>query len=456
MSRNATPRPPHGTPTGKTLFPRLATPLLALAVCALWLAWPQEALAGAADASGWRLDLSTYPGAPRRFVAVHKDGQELYLFERHSPLAVASKLPCTTGQQPGDKFAEGDLRTPEGVYFIERRRTDNLDFDLYGTQAFVLNFPNPVDRIKGKGGSGIWVHGRGHEVTPRETRGCVALNDPDLIVLSDSLEVGMPVSIARELSWRPEENPDLSAEAAELLERVEGWAQAWRSKSSEFLSYYDAGKFAMAQETSFEAFASHKKRLFADLEWIELMLADVALVRGPDYWVSYFGQYYRTSSLASQGVKRLYWQRGADGVFRIVGKEWHRGHKGLEKAYALDAEARAKDFVKAWREAWLDADLERYLGFYANDAVQGDNQGLDAVAAHKRELWRAAPPARVETKKLRVALHPEGFEVSFIQEYDAANGYGDRGEKTLVLTPRPRYDGGQAGFAILREDWRAL
>ncbi|MCA1987398.1 MAG: L,D-transpeptidase family protein, partial [Desulfovibrio sp.] len=145
---------------------------------------------------GWLAQFAGNPAGPPLFLAVNKQAQELYVFEQKSPLALVEKITCTTGEREGDKLVEGDLRTPEGVYFIQHRLSSGLDYKDYGTLAHTLNYPNPVDRIKGKTGGGIWIHGRGHQITPRETKGCVALNNDAILELDKRLARNLPVLIA--------------------------------------------------------------------------------------------------------------------------------------------------------------------------------------------------------------------------------------------------------------------
>ena len=113
-------------------------------------------------------------------VAVDKSRQRFFLMEKGK----SRDYLCTTGQAQGDKQVRGDLKTPEGVYFVVRKRTERLDFEEYGGEAYILDYPNPVDRLRGKTGSGIRVHSRGRAITPFESRGCVVLN------LKDIAEVG--------------------------------------------------------------------------------------------------------------------------------------------------------------------------------------------------------------------------------------------------------------------------
>ena len=53
---------------------------------------------------------------------------------------IEKKFPCITGKRPGDKLEEGDLRTPEGIYFPLYWRA-NLP-KMYGIGAYPLNYPN--------------------------------------------------------------------------------------------------------------------------------------------------------------------------------------------------------------------------------------------------------------------------------------------------------------------------
>jgi murein L,D-transpeptidase YafK len=270
----------------------------------------------------WMADIVDMEWSPPRFVAVDKKAQSFALLARQSPLRVMEAIPCATGQELGDKFKEGDLKTPEGVYFITRRKSSGLNYELYGDLAFPLNFPNPADVLRRKSGHGIWIHGRGHSLIPFETQGCVALSTPDIHRMDTSLAEGMPVVIADEIRMDGNNAAKLRLEAREVVEATNAWAKAWQDRSETFFGFHDAEKFSITEGEPFAAFRSHKERLFKALPWIQVTLSNVRAIAGPDYWVTYFVQVYRSPTLISQGLKRLYWQRGADGRFRIIGMEY--------------------------------------------------------------------------------------------------------------------------------------
>lgn len=398
-------------------------------------------------ADGWRPRIVANPEGPTSLLAIDKGDQRLLLLERKSPLKVVSELPCTTGQVLGDKQVRGDLRTPEGVYFLGPRIKRNLNWELYGDLAYSLNYPNPVDRLKGKTGSGIWLHGRGKQLVPRDTAGCVALTVPDLKTLNGDSRYGMPVVIGEDIEWDAHES---ESEAPEMAELVREWARAWESRSEAFFELYDPKKFTKAEPGSFKGFRNHKESIFRSTPWIHVMVDGVKAMRGPDYWVTWFDQLYRSPVLTQTVGKRLYWQKNEQGEWTVVGREYIPASRDLVPDYLREKGSQAKDFVRRWADAWRSADAGRYAAMYDEDAVSGSHRGIERIVDYKKTLWEEKPPVKVALEKMDVDLHPSGLKVSFLQRYEDASGYSDVGMKTLVLSPAEK------GWKIEREDWRRL
>ncbi len=407
------------------------------------LAWAQDA----PDAPGWRASLVGHPAGPVKLLAIDKDRQQLYVLEQKSPIALTQQFTCTTGEKPGDKYTEGDLRTPEGVYFTEKRLNGGLDYDLYGSTAHTLNFPNPIDRLRGKTGSGIWIHGRGHRIRPRETKGCVALNDDDMSRLDERLAPGTPVVIAKDVSW----SRNFAASAPEDLEdKVRSWAYAWQGRSDDFFDFYEPQLFSKSSDLSFDRFKNHKQNLFRNLDWIQVSVHDLIILPGPDYWVTSFSQLYRSPSLVSEGVKRLYWVKDEAGELRIAGEEWINASLGLEKRFLVEMSQEMTAFVNRWREVWESGDVDDYLTFYDHNADQGSRRGVDSIREQKVDLWKAKKPEFVGIEDMTIEPHPKGVEIGFVQYYKDVTGYSDKGRKTMVLAPLGKT------WRIVKEDWRSL
>jgi murein L,D-transpeptidase YafK len=390
--------------------------------------------AASAWAQGWTPTLSSHAYGPTRIVAVDKAAQTLIMLERKSPLHEIRRFPCTTGQSEGDKLAEGDLRTPEGVYFIGQRINRKLDWDLYGDIAYSLNYPNPVDRIKGKTGSGIWIHGRGKEFLPRDTLGCVALKVPDMKDMAQELAYGTPVVIADGLSWTQEPSEN-DAVATALADELRMWARDWEGRGDSFFEHYDPALMSISEDQNFSAFVAHKRAVFASNPWIEVMVDNIRAIPGPDYWVTWFDQYYRTSGLISNTGKRFYWKQDDQGRWRIVGREYVAAGENLEGKYLAAKTDEVRALIEAWQAAWLGMDIDAYRSLYTDQAVQGSRRGATRIADYKKTLWAKTSPVKVAVDDLKVTQHPSGLEVAFLQTFEDADGYSDLGRKTMILTP---------------------
>jgi len=404
-------------------------------------------LVSAALAQGWEPTLSSHAYGPEHIIAVDKASQMLIMLERKSPLREVRRFPCTTGQSIGDKLVEGDLRTPEGVYFLGHRINRKLDWDLYGDLAYSLNYPNPIDRINGKTGGGIWIHGRGKAFVPRDTRGCVALKAPDMRDVADEIAYGTPVVIASDLEWTQDPG-ESEVTVMTLAKELEAWAANWQNRDEAFFDHYNAKLMTLSEGLDFDGFVANKRNIFAVKPWIHVMVENFRAMPGPDYWVTWFDQYYRTPGKVSTTGKRFYWKKDDTGHWRIVGREYMPAAESLESKYLAVKSEEVRQVIETWRSVWLAANVEAYRGLYASQAVQGTRRGANRIASYKKTLWAKTPPAMLKVENLTVTLHPKGLRVAFVQTFEDTGGYSDVGLKTMVLTP----DG--STWKIDSEQWR--
>lgn len=316
---SVSPSPPT---SARIVFLHAALFLILVCVSVLY---GRTAQAADKPSSSWSPVIADHPAIPPYLIAVDKSRQELAFFERRSPLSLSRKFACTTGQAIGDKSEEGDLKTPEGIYFVVRHIGTGLDFIKYGHEAYTLNYPNPIDRLRKKTGHGIWIHGRGEPLVPLQTEGCVSMNNDDLTLLRKVLSPGTPVALTESFAHKPSLSPEDSDTASVLKNKVEAWAAAWSSRSQEYFDFYDKNAYSIAQGEAFSAFQAQKERLFARLPWIRTTVRDIQVLQGPDYWVTWFYQDYQAPNLSTRGVRRLYWSKDTGGQFKILGMEWNPG-----------------------------------------------------------------------------------------------------------------------------------
>lgn len=148
----------------------------------------------------------------------------LYVYENiDGQLKFVDDYYISQGKLGVNKKSAGDQKTPLGVYYITGRLPGARLPDFYGAGALPINYPNEWDRINGRSGSGIWLHGTPHDSfsrPPLSSDGCVVLSNPDLHKLYESVEIGKtPIVITDHVEFVNKEkwNSDRSA-AAKLVD----------------------------------------------------------------------------------------------------------------------------------------------------------------------------------------------------------------------------------------------
>jgi murein L,D-transpeptidase YafK len=178
----------------------------------------------------------------RHAIAVDASRSRLYLFENTATgLNLVADYYISVGKAGTAKTAEGDQRTPLGVYYI----TSNLDpkslKDFYGSGALPISYPNMLDSKRGKTGGGIWLHGtppNQFSRAPQATDGCVVLANPDLQHIIRTVEVRTtPVVIATQLQWVAPQSARAASKPFE--DALLGWRNAKTSGNlQQVLTYY--------------------------------------------------------------------------------------------------------------------------------------------------------------------------------------------------------------------------
>lgn len=130
----------------------------------------------------------------RHAIVVEKAKNRLIALERSTRgYEIVATYRASFGERAGDKRFQGDRKTPEGVYRVTRLMRDIPKW--YGPRAYALDYPNQLDRAAGKTGGGIWIHGSGLGKKTAPTRGCVELNDEDIVELERYVSVGSTIYI---------------------------------------------------------------------------------------------------------------------------------------------------------------------------------------------------------------------------------------------------------------------
>jgi len=255
------------------------------------------------------LELST---KTHHAIAVDASRSRLYLFEnRPSGLTLVANYYTSVGKAGVSKAAQGDQRTPLGVYYITSNLNPRSLKDFYGSGALPINYPNVLDTKRGKTGSGIWLHGTPPNQfarPPQATDGCLVIANPDLIHLVKTVEVGStPVVIAPQLQW-------VDAHSAKTESKpFDDTLQAWRKAKvagnlDRVLSFYTQD-FNSNGKTRDQWSAVLRTEL-GQVQGRDIELKDVSFLRwtdSADTMVVTFGEVLLGKTTG--WTKRQYWTR---------------------------------------------------------------------------------------------------------------------------------------------------
>ncbi|GAB6066657.1 murein L,D-transpeptidase [Aquifex pyrophilus] len=237
---------------------------------------------------------------------VEKMSQYLFVFKGNK---LVDMYPVTTGRNIGDKEREGDGRTPEGLYYFTEFIDPRFLSDIYGGIAVALNYPNPYDRLLGKTGSGIWLHGSNEEdrnKLPFSTRGCVVA---ETNVLKEDIipKINLKNTLIGIYKVIPEK---LELEDVEAFLR--NWKRSWEKKDyDKFISFYS--KNFRWKGGGLKEWKSYKRRTILTKKFIRVKISNLTVLafskigdRRPRYYLVEFLQEYNSDTYSDRGIKRMY------------------------------------------------------------------------------------------------------------------------------------------------------
>ncbi len=271
------------------------------------------------------------PGNIANLFMVDKANSRLYLFapDADGKWRKVDDEYVVTGAVSGDKQQRGDGKTPNGIYrFVRVLRGASLEA-RYGPVAFPIDYPNALDRLHGKDGDGIWLHGYATHVSrrpPKDTRGCFSLPNDRLLQLAKQIELQHSwVIIGEQLQFDHTKKKQQLRQS--LMAALEQWRSDWASLNTEaYLAHYDV-KFRN-ERGDLAAWKRYKRRVNATKSHIAVAIDHLTLIHDPNHWpegevvVAEFDQHYRSNNYQDVSRKRLYWvRRGANQGWKILIEE---------------------------------------------------------------------------------------------------------------------------------------
>ncbi|MFP8965961.1 L,D-transpeptidase family protein [Pokkaliibacter sp. CJK22405] len=378
-------------------------------------------------------------------ILVDKFRKEAYLIKvkNDTPTIIRTFKNLQFGQKDGDKVSEGDMRTPEGVYRITHFIPDQSLLPVYGHGAFPLDYPNPLDRIEGRNGSGIWLHGRDDDdPTKVATRGCVAFENNEIDYLQPILTAGTTVVITPKTEFM---TPSAYAKRrASMLGQLDAFIKEWSNADISAVAKMLHPDFRGADGLNREQWVDRKKRLAEMFPERQIKVTDVHAFKEDGNQVVFdFRQQYCAANLFSLDSKRLFFKPEGDKLSLVAEDSTPLSTDGI-----LTAEA--SDFVAKWMKSWNNNEIFNYLQYYSPNFTYKGGKTLADWKDYKSGIFAERPQQQITYENLKVhQVQPNRYQVSFTQHY-TSNSYADDGIKTLTL------EGCPGSFAIVDETWKAL
>lgn len=446
-------------------------------------------------------------------VLVDKSLQKVFVYQKDNPYKPHRTYTCSTGENEGPKLRQNDRKTPEGVYFFTRAFEKKKLLPIYGSRAFALDYPNAIDRREAKNGHGIWFHGLNKPLKPRDTNGCVALENPDIDDLANFIHIeDTPVIVSEKIEMV--DLSELEKERDEVVRVIETWRTSWEKKDvDKYMSLYSPDFTASGK--NWQQWKEHKARLAKQYNKIKVEVQNLRILQNDGLVLASFVQKYGNEYFDSAGRKTLYLKHSSR--WRIVGEHFEGSKvkpsirkelpvpEGIEPVMAkkepankteeeatpvvvkkepaiteeemkpviakkeplpaaeeskpgvikkeprpaVEEHRELRRVVEAWKKAWERKDLAAYMSFY-DSGFRSRGMDFKAWKKHRDKLNQKYRSIAVDISDLKIERTSAVMAtVSFTQKYEA-DDYGDEGLKSLLLVKRGK------DWKIKEEEWKPL
>ena len=264
-----------------------------------------------------------------------KSTHTLYLFENNQGIPkLVKSFAMVSGKKAGDKLFQGDYRTPEGVYeFTQFLTHEDLikkhgkQGEIYGVGAFVMNFPNPLDRRQRKTGGGIWLHSTNDETRIEkglDSRGCLVSANDHLIEISKYIELHKTkVIVVHNLTWMNKSTWD--NRRAQLNKTIEDWRASWENENfKKYISHYHSAEFNDNKRGNVSEFGTYKRAVFNNPGKPVVEFLNTSILAADNYVLVSLLQNYQSNTINDKGRKIIYLKKDQFYDYKIVHESWNK------------------------------------------------------------------------------------------------------------------------------------
>jgi len=268
-------------------------------------------------------------------IIVEKITHKLHIYKNNNGIPKLVKtFKVATGKIRGNKFVRGDKKTPEGIYtllnfisgknLVKKYGKEGL---IYGAGSFVTNYPNIIDRRKGKTGGGIWLHSTDDDKRidkGLDSKGCVVATDEDIREIAKYIDVkNTAIVITEQLDFNSQNT--WKEQKSEIINFVQLWANNWKNKEfDKYIVNYSTSEFRHYKRGNFKSYRDYKRAVFARKDKPEITFENISILRVSDYVVVQMQQNYESDIISDSGKKTLYLKRDDNYQWKIVAEIWSK------------------------------------------------------------------------------------------------------------------------------------
>ena len=377
---------------------------------------------------------------PAYAILVEKDTQRVMVYEYEDTFHLKYQFSCSTGEVAGNKEKSGDRKTPEGIYFFTNAFDKKYLAPTYGSKAFVMDYPNLLDRKFNRGGYNIWLHGSNKPIRSRDSNGCVVMNNADLKRLAECVQLNRtPIIIKKKFNMVPADSQ--LADKKSLMNLLEGWQAAFvTGDRAGYNTYYD--EVSEDLDTLWRLWDRLRPTWQRAKISFEMRLQNVTLLRGNPSAVALFDQVIQMDRhVKTVGTKKLFLEKHGK-TWKIIDEVYQPGDsdQGANGSLVLalnrldrvrTAPTAIANLVAEWADAWSSKDVQRYRACYAPD-FRARGMDLRGWIRYKEKLNRRYDSIRVSIEDLEIEQGVDRSTATFLQRY-ASSRHQSAGMKRLRL-----------------------
>lgn len=388
----------------------------------------------------------------------------IFLYENIAGIpTLVSDYYVSQGKLGIDKFKEGDQRTPLGVYYITTRLPGAKLPDFYGPGALPLNYPNEWDKLNGRGGSGIWLHGvpqNNYSRAPLASDGCVVLSNPDFLALAATVDIAKtPVIISERIEFINRANWTAEKLAARKL--LDVWRTDFVTANPNVLARHYSKNFKNNLNEGLGNWLQKQTLGVTGMPDHAIKLRDVSQFKYPgreEILVASFIQDIATSRGISSLKRKQYWGKES-GQWRIIFEENNliagtrldidiakspastsqtvvaktaqlkvqtaveitpeKSVKNNNEKVANAAHKEVMKVVERWVSVWSEKNTKAYLAHYAKDFQTPNGESRKSWMEERRSRIEGKNKITVKLDKPTITVDGNTATVKFRQNYQS-------------------------------------